>query len=98
LNQVKLAVVELLTGNNSSIERVSIECQKTKTKVITWPITKDTDSPANQNSNQIHNLAREKIYERIAIGFGFTSDSKDRIKTDSKGFADHLMGNERFLI
>jgi len=31
------------------LERFSIECRKTKTKVIAWPITGNTNYPMNQS-------------------------------------------------
>ena len=35
------------------LERFSIECRKTKTKVITLPITKGTDSQVNQSKRKV---------------------------------------------
>ena len=59
------------------LERVSIECRKTKTKVITWPIKKDGDNPVNQSKLEIitrsRHKARENVQARATIGFGFTS-------------------------
>ena len=57
-----------LPENFIKIERVSIECHKTKTKVITF---------ANQNSEVItrsRHKARENVHARTTIVFGFTSD------------------------
>ena len=40
------------------LDQFSIKCSKTKTGVLLWPITKDT----------------ENVRERVKVGFGFTSD------------------------
>ena len=56
------------------LEQFSNEHRKTKTKVITWPITKDTDNPANQSKLEVNTCsrhkARENVREEVAIGFG----------------------------
>ena len=60
------------------IERVSIECRKTKTKVITLANQKDGNNPVNQSKLEVitrsRHKARENVYARATIGFGFTSD------------------------
>ena len=60
------------------IERVSIECRKTKTKVITNPIKKDGDNPVSQSKLEVitrsRHKGRENVHARATIGFGFTSD------------------------
>ena len=64
------------------IERVSNECCKTKTKVITLarvrPIKKDGDNPVNQSKLEVitrsRHKARENVHARATIGFGFISD------------------------
>ena len=51
---------------------------KRKPQLLLWPITKDTDNPVNQSKLDINpcrrRKARENGRERVAIGFGFTSD------------------------
>jgi len=61
------------------LELISIECRKTKTKGITLANRKNnTDNPANQSKFNVKTCswrkARENVYERVMIGFGFTSD------------------------
>ena len=56
-------------------ERVSIECRKTKTKVITFANQKgrrQSGKPIKTRSSQ--HKAREKVHARATIGLGFTSD------------------------
>ena len=59
-------------------ERFSIQYRKTKTKVISQPITKDTDYTENQSKLKVIACSRRKAWEnaceRVTIGFGFTSD------------------------
>ncbi len=62
------------------MEQFSIECRKTKTKVITLANhkIKDTDNPVNQSKLEANTCswqeARENVRERVTIGFGFSSD------------------------
>ena len=78
INKKMLLVCKLNCGwdqNNTAIEQFSVECRKTKTKVITL---------ANNNGHgaihcsiktqkQLHE-ARENLREQVMIGSGFTSD------------------------
>ena len=61
-----------------AVERVSIECRKTKTKIITLANQKDGDNPVNQSKLEVitrsRHIARENVHVRATIGFGFTSD------------------------
>ena len=56
---------------DTMIERVSIECRKTKTKVITFK--KDGDNPVNQSKLEVitrsRHKARENVLARATIGF-----------------------------
>ena len=60
------------------VERFSIECRKTKTNVMTQPITTNTNYAMNQSeleantSNQ--RQGRENACEQVVIGLSFTSD------------------------
>ncbi len=60
------------------IEQFSIECRKTKTKVITLANPKETDNRVNQSKLEANTCcwheARENVRERVTIGFGFTPD------------------------
>ena len=60
------------------LERVSIECRKTKIKEITLANQKDEDNPVNQSKLEVitrsRHKARENVYAQATIGFGFTSD------------------------
>ena len=60
------------------IERVSIECRKTKTKVITLANKKGGDNPVTQSTLEVitrnRHTARENVHARATIGFGFTSN------------------------
>ena len=60
------------------IERVSIECRKTKTKVITLANQKgrrQSSKPIKTRSNYTcRQEVREHVHARATIGFGFTSD------------------------
>ena len=60
------------------LERVSIECRKTKTKVITLANQKDGDNPVSQSKLEVitrsRHKARENVHARATVGFGFTSD------------------------
>ena len=62
----------------SSLERISIDCRKTKTKVITLANKKDEDNPINLSKLEVitrsRHKARENVHARATIGFGFTSD------------------------
>ena len=64
--------------NRTLLERFSIECRETKTKVITLANHKDTENPTNQseiNANMCSwREARENVSGRVTISFGFTSD------------------------
>ena len=66
--------------SKGKIERVSIECRKTKSKVLTllWPIKKDGDNQVNQSKLEVitrsRHKARENVHTRATIGFGFNSD------------------------
>ncbi len=66
------AVEKSIWDGIGKIEQFSIECRKTKTKV-----TKDTDNPANQSKleaiTRSRHEARENVWKRATIGFGFTS-------------------------
>ena len=59
------------------IERLSIECRKTKTKVITLANQKG-DNPVNHSKLEVITRSRQKEWEnvhaRATIGFAFTSD------------------------
>ena len=58
------------------LERVSIECRKTKTKVITLANQKgrrQCSKPVKVITRSRHR-AREIVHARATIGFGFTSD------------------------
>ena len=67
-----------LNQSLSEVERVSIECRKTKTKVITLANQKDEDNPVNQSTLEVitrsRHKARENVHAQVTIGFGFTSD------------------------
>ena len=61
------------------LERVSIECRKTKTKKITVrPNKTGGDNPVNQSKLEVitrsRHKAREKVHAQATNGFGFTSD------------------------
>ena len=62
------------------IERFSIECHKTKTKVhvITLANPKGRRQSSNQSKLEVitrsRHKARENVHARATIGFGFTSD------------------------
>ena len=60
------------------LERFSIECRKTKTKVITLANQKDRDNPVNQSKLKVitrsQHKARENVHPRATTDFGFTSD------------------------
>ena len=60
------------------LERVSIECRKTKTKVITLAYQKDRDNLVNQSRLEViirsRHKARENVHAQATIGFAFTSD------------------------
>ena len=60
------------------IERVSIECRKTKTKELFWPIKKGGYNPVNQSKVEVitrsQRKARENVNARATIGFGFPFD------------------------
>ena len=62
----------------SEIERVSIECRKTKTKVITLPNQKGRRQSSKPIKLEVvtrsPHKARENVHARAMIGFGFTSD------------------------
>ena len=60
------------------LERVSIECRKTITKVITLANQKDGDNPVNQSKLEVITRSRHKAGENVhaqgTIGFAFTCD------------------------
>ena len=56
------------------IERVSIECRKTKTKAITLANQKGRRQTSKPIKTRSRHKARENVHARAAIGFGFTSD------------------------
>jgi len=61
------------------LDRFSTECRKTKTKTkVSQPVTKDTDDTLSQSKLEVMacrcRKARENEFERVTIGFGFTSD------------------------
>ena len=60
------------------LERVSIECRKTKTKVITLANQKGRRQSSNQSKLEVitrsRHKARENVHARATIIFGFTSD------------------------
>ena len=60
----------------SWIEHVSMECRKTKTKVITLANQKEGCNPVNQSKIEVitrsGHKARENLHARATIGFGFT--------------------------
>ena len=64
----------------SSLEMFSTECRKTKTKVFTLAIHKNTEATqwTNQNSKKLcvadRLEAREDVWEPVTIGCGFISD------------------------
>ena len=64
----------------SQLEQFSIECRKTKTKVITLASHKGhrQSSEPIKTRSKVHvamlHKARENVPEQVAIGFGFTSD------------------------
>ena len=67
------------TNETNLLERFSIECRKTKPKVIIpQPITTNTNYPMNQSeleANTCHQRqAWENACEQVAIGLSFTSD------------------------
>ena len=55
------------------IDRLSIKCRITKTKVIIWPITTETDNPMNQSGVEGNACCRRQAWENahkhVAIGF-----------------------------
>ena len=57
---------------------LNYKVRKTKTKVITLAITKNTDNTVNQSKFEVISCswrkARENACERVTIAFGFTSD------------------------
>ena len=61
-----------------SIERVSIECPKTKTKVITLANQKGQRQSGNQSKPEVITRSRHKAWENVhvqaTIALGFTSD------------------------
>ena len=62
--------------NVRKLERVSIECRKTKTEVITLANQKGRRHPVNQSKLKVitrcRHEARENLHARAAIGLGFT--------------------------
>ena len=61
------------------LERLSFECRKTKTKVITLANQKGRiQSGINQSKlgliTRSRHKARENVHARVTIGFGFTLD------------------------
>ena len=67
-------LLHLLLG----LERVAIECHKTKAKLITLANQKVGDNPINQSKleaiTRSRHKARESVHAQATIGFGFTSD------------------------
>ena len=51
---------------------------KAKAKKPLLPVTKETDHPVSQSKLKANtsswNEGQENVYERVTIGFGFTSD------------------------
>ena len=68
--------------NRDLIERGSIECRKTKTKVIT--LANQKDNPINQSKLEVitrsRHKARENVHARAMICFGFTSDWWEKLR------------------
>ena len=70
-----------LKGTNSkatlAIEQFSIECRKTKTKVITLTNHISRNNPMNQSELEANTCsrrqARKNACRQVTIGFGFTS-------------------------
>ena len=63
--------------SSSDLERVSIECRKTKTKVITLVNQKgrrQSSKPILEVITRSRHKERENVHARATIGFGFTSD------------------------
>ena len=48
-----LCVLKPRVISSRVLQRVSVECRKTKTKLITLPIKKDGDNPVNQSKLEV---------------------------------------------
>ena len=77
----------------SKVERVSIDCRKTKTKVITLANKKGRRQSGKPIKLEVitrsRDKARENVHAQATIGFGFTSDwLKNRARTLNQSLSE----------
>ena len=97
---VKNKIVEV---KNKIVERVSIECRKTKPKLFTLAIKRDGDNPVNQSKLEVITSSRHKVRENVhaqaTIGFGFTLIGwKNGAKTLNQSLSEVIINQSNSLI